>query len=122
MTEYSENLIGKRASLADVVKHYDDFETPAKLHALLTLVAQLRQQGEKVLIWSTFVKTLKLIQQRLLKAGHGTQLIYGDTPTENSTVQEALTREDIIKRFLDRSSGTDVLVANPAASATGSRS
>jgi SNF2 family DNA or RNA helicase len=117
VTEYSENLIGTRASLTDIVKHYDDFETPAKLQTLLTLVAQLRQQGEKVLIWSTFVKTLKLIQQRLLEAGHGTQLIYGDTPTESSTVQEALTREEIITRFLDRSSGIDVLVANPAACA-----
>ena len=117
VTEYNENLIGTRASLTEVIKHYDDFETPAKLQALLTLVARLRQQGEKVLIWSTFVKTLKLIQQRLLEAGHGTQLIYGETPTENSTVQEALTREDIITRFLDRSSGINVLVANPAACA-----
>jgi SNF2 family DNA or RNA helicase len=117
VTEYKENLIGTGVSLAEIVKHYDDFETPAKLQALLTLVARLRQQGEKILIWSTFVKTLKLIQQRLLEAGHGTQLIYGDTPTENSTVQDALTREHIIARFLDRSSGIDVLVANPAACA-----
>lgn len=115
--EYNENLLGTKLSLADLLKHYDDLETPAKLQALLPLVGRLRQEGEKVLIWSNFVKTLKLIRHCLFDAGHGTQLIYGDTPTENSSVHDALTREKIIARFLEPSSGTDVLVANPAACA-----
>jgi SNF2 family DNA or RNA helicase len=115
--EYNEDLLGTKLSLADLIKHYDDLETPAKLQALLPLVSRLRQQGEKVLIWSNFVKTLKLIRHNLLDAGHGTQLIYGDTPTENSSMHDALTREKIIAQFVEPSSGTDVLVANPAACA-----
>lgn len=77
----------------------------------------LREQGEKVLIWSNFVQTLHLIRERLQAAGHGVRLIYGATPTEASSVQEELTREKIIEEFIKIGSGVDVLVANPAACA-----
>lgn len=115
--EYNENLLEGKLSLADTIKHYDDLELPAKLRMLLEIVGQLRKQGEKVVIWSTFVETLKLIRTRLKTAGHGVELIYGDTPTENSSVREELTREKIIAEFVRRSSNVDVLVANPAACA-----
>ncbi len=117
VSEYNENLMDSSLSLADTVKHYDKLESPAKLEALMTLVEDLREQGEKVVVWSNFVETLKLICARLRAAGHGVQLIYGAIPTEFSTTDEELTREKIIAEFVRRSSGTDVLVANPAACA-----
>lgn len=115
--EYNENLLEGKLSLADTIKHYDELESPAKLETLMRLVGQLRLQGEKVVIWSNFVETLKLICARIKALGHGAELIYGATPTENSSVQEELTREKIIAEFVRRSSGLDVLVANPAACA-----
>lgn len=115
--DYSENLLEGEISLADTIKRYDELESPAKLETLLRIVGQLRLQGEKVVIWSNFVETLKLISGRLKALGHGAELIYGATPTENSSVQEELTREKIIAAFVRRSSGLDVLVANPAACA-----
>lgn len=117
VSEYNENLLEGKLSLADTIKHYDDLESPAKLESLMSLVEQLRRQGEKVVVWSNFIETLKLIWRRLKAQGHKAELIYGATPTENSNVQEELTREKIIAAFVRRSSGLDVLVANPAACA-----
>ncbi|MEN6365761.1 MAG: DEAD/DEAH box helicase [Thermoguttaceae bacterium] len=117
VTEYSENLVGDDPSLSDVIKHYDELETPGKIEAILPLVSQLRQHGEKIVIWSNFVRTLKLLRERIAALGHGVQLIYGDTPTENANVRDELTREEIIRTFIDPTGGIDVLVANPAACA-----
>jgi SNF2 family DNA or RNA helicase len=115
--EYNENLLEGNLALADIITHYDELEVPAKLTRLIQLVADLRKQGEKVLIWSNFVRTLKLIRQSLHQAGHGVRLIYGETPTEASSENDELTRETIISEFIRSDSGVDVLVANPAACA-----
>ena len=115
--EYNENLLESNLPLADIITHYDELETPAKLESLLKLVESLRGQGQKVLVWSNFVHTLRLIRERLENSGHGVRLIYGETPTETSTVQDELTREEIIAEFIEPASGVDVLVANPAACA-----
>ena len=115
--EYNENLLEDNLPLADMITHYDELEIPAKLKTLVKLVGKLRKQGEKVLIWSNFVQTLKLIRTSLDKAGHGVRLIYGETPTEAASVQDELTREKIITQFIKLDSGVNVLVANPAACA-----
>lgn len=117
VSEYSEDLLDGQLTLADTIKHYDELESPAKLVKVLALVEQLRHQGEKVVIWSNFVETLKLLRRRIEKAGHRTELIYGETPTEATSVKEELTREKIIADFVSNSSGLNVLVANPAACA-----
>lgn len=117
VSEYSEDLLGGQLTLADTIKHYDELESPAKLEAALALVELLQQQGEKVVIWSNFIETLKLLRRRLADAGHKTELIYGETPTEATSVKEELTREKIIAEFVNGSGGLNVLVANPAACA-----
>jgi len=117
VTEYNENLIGDDVSLSDVIKHYDELEMPAKMGALLPHVRQLLDTGEKIVIWSNFVRTLKLIRDRVSELGHGVRLVYGGTPIESASVPEELTREGIIREFIHPTSGVDVLVANPAACA-----
>ena len=117
VVEYNENLVAENPSLADVIRHYDELEVPAKLIRLTVLVAQLRSAGEKVLIWSNFVQSLKLIRDHLTKQGHEVRLIYGETPTEITSEQDEETREQIIRTFLRQDSAVDVLVANPAACA-----
>jgi len=117
VSEYSEDMLDGQLPLVDTIKHYDELESPGKLEAALALVEQLRQQGEKLVIWSNFVDTLKLLRRRLKDAGHNTELIYGETPTEAVSVKEELTREKIIADFVSNSNGLNVLVANPAACA-----
>jgi SNF2 family DNA or RNA helicase len=117
VTEYKEDLFENNLSLAEVIRHYDELEVPAKLVHLIELVGQLRALGEKVLVWSNFVQSLHLICNHLTEHGHGVRLIYGDTPTETNSEQDEETREQIIRTFLRRNSGVDVLVANPSACA-----
>ncbi len=115
VTDYSENLLEGQLSLADTIKHYDELESPGKLQVTLDLVLHLRKQNEKVVIWSNFVQTLKLLQKRLESAGYRAALIYGETPTEANSENDESSRESIIRKFVDRDSGLDILVANPAA-------
>lgn len=117
VSDYDEALLQDKLSLADLIKHYDELETPAKLDTLVDIVDDLRGRGEKVVIWSNFIQTLKMILRRVRESGHTAELIYGETPTESSSVDEELTREQIIAAFVLPSDGIDILVANPAACA-----
>ena len=47
---------------------------PAKVEKLLEIVDALRGGNEKVVIWSNFVETLKLIKRMMEGAGHGPEL------------------------------------------------
>lgn len=114
--EYSEELI-ETPSLADIIKHYDDLETPAKLGVLLDLINDYCGRGEKVVVWANFIRTLELIVSHLERRGLGVRLIYGATPFENANPDDELTREKIIEQFIDSRSDVSVLVANPAACA-----
>jgi SNF2 family DNA or RNA helicase len=115
--DYNENLLDGNVSLGDRIKHYGELESPAKLKEALSLIEQLQNNNEKVVIWSNFVDTLKLLRNSLVLAGFRTELIFGATPTETTTESQELTREKIISQFVDRTSGLNVLVANPAACA-----
>jgi len=115
--DYSEDLLESNLSLADTIRHYDEIETPAKLEALVALLKELRGPGEKVVVWSTFVRTLELIRDTVQRLGVGVRLIYGGTPFHRASVSEELSREGILREFIRCDSGVDVLVANPAACA-----
>jgi SNF2 family DNA or RNA helicase len=117
LTDYDERLASGKSSLLSTIRKYDELETPAKLDALAQVVINLRRSHEKVVVWSNFVETLKLIRDRLQRLELGVHLIYGATPTEHSNAREEITREQIIAEFLDPRAGIDVLVANPAACA-----
>lgn len=116
--DYNENLIEGDLSLADVIRHYDELETPGKINALLGFLTELRAQGErKVVVWSNFIGSLKNIQRHLKANGYGAELLYGETPIESRSLDDAQTREQIIAAFIEPDSGLDLLVANPAACA-----
>lgn len=117
VTECDEDLVGGDLSLSQVLRHYDELERPGKIEALLPLVQSLVLEGEKVVIWANFVRTLEYLRDAVAACGIGVQLIYGATPTESATVDEELSREEIIRQFVDREGGISVLVANPAACA-----
>lgn len=117
VTHYDEDLLVDNPSLSNTIKHYDELEVPAKLQAAVALVRELRDKGQKVVVWSNFIGTLKLLQASIGGLGYRAELIYGATPTETTAEDDALTRERIIREFKDATSGLDVLIANPAACA-----
>lgn len=118
LDDYDEELFEDDKSIASLIHSYDELEKPGKILGLIELVEELQNHGEKVVIWSNFVKTLKLIQQTVTELGYRAHLIYGDTPLERSNdITDELTRERIIREFVSKESGVDILVANPAACA-----
>ena len=118
LDDYGENLYEDDQSLAKIIHNYDELESPGKLEALITLISELRRDGEKVVIWSNFVKTLELIHKTVSELGYGAHLIYGATPLQKSTdTSDEFTREKYIRDFVSRQSGIDILIANPAACA-----
>ena len=118
LDDYDEDLFGDDKSLASLIHNYDEFEKPAKIEALIEIVTRLRGLGEKIVIWSNFVRTLELIHRTVEGLGFISRLIYGATPVERAEENsDDLTRERIIKEFVSNEGGVDILVANPAACA-----
>ena len=117
VTEYNENLIGEDLSLAEVIKHYDELETPTKVEVLLHLVKDFVAGSQKVVVWSNFVHTLEHLRDLISASGIGVRLIYGATPIQKADIDDEMTREEIIREFVDPASSVSVLIANPAACA-----
>jgi SNF2 family DNA or RNA helicase len=116
---YTESFIDD-SDLKIKIQKYDELEIPGKLKALTDIVLRLRGENKKILIWSNFIGTLKLIKSHLTSLGEGCELIYGKTPIrkeDNFEIDEEKTREDIRDEFMDINSGLNILIANPAACA-----
>jgi len=112
---YDEDLIHGDSELIKIITDYENLEVPAKLEYLIKLVSELQQQRQKVVIWSHFIGTLKLIKRHLISTGYKCKLIYGETPIEQTSFDEEETREKIRNEFTNPNSGLDILIANPAA-------
>lgn len=85
-----------------------------KLKYLLKKTRQLAREGHKVLIWSSFVRNVEYIAERL--ADFGTVYIHGGVDAGDEDDDE--TREGKIKLFHDNPN-VRVMVANPAAASEG---
>jgi SNF2 family DNA or RNA helicase len=113
---YDETILND-SDLASIITNYDNLEKPSKLLYLEKLVRLLRKESQKILIWSNFVGSLEMIRNHLKDNGMNCEIIYGKTPIESTSVDDENTREAIRDRFVDNSSGLDILIANPAACA-----
>ena len=82
---------------------------------LVELLQTLNQEGEKVVIWATFVRTLQRIKRECDSTNLESRIIYGGTPLEDGMEEDS--RETIIEAFKSAESGLDILIANPAACA-----
>ncbi len=115
LENYPETLVDEGSDVFEVIRDYDGLEKPAKLEYLSELIQDLQRNNQKVVIWSNFIGTLKLIHSLLTQSGIYCKLIFGQTPIEQTSVEEEETREKIRNEFVDPESGLDVLIANPAA-------
>ena len=113
-TEF-ESLSFKDSKIGEMIRDYDQLETPNKINELLKIVKDLNQSGEKVIIWSSFVNTIKLISRRLHQEDIQNEGIYGEIPFLDHPYKEIKSRTKIKNIFLDPNSGLDVIIANPAA-------
>lgn len=106
--------IPQGSELADLLRRYNEFETPAKFQTLARLVKENAEQGRKTLVWSNFVRNLELLKGMLSTYRPG--LIHGRVPQVAPAGQ--VSRETEIARFRQDSECL-VLLANPAAMSEG---
>lgn len=86
-----------------------DQRTPAKQKELDAVLEELvEENGRKVIIWSYYVKTIRQLVERYRE--YGAVALFGDVATDE--------RQTIADRF-QQEPAVQVLIANPAAAATG---
>lgn len=108
--------IPENASLHELISDYASYETPAKFIQLAALVQRLREEDQKVLIWSNFVRNLETLERLL--ARYEPSIVHGGIPSDVSQPTAPRTREAEIERFRT-SDNCGVLLANPAAMGEG---
>lgn len=114
---YNEGLLDDLADLKTIIRQYDKLEVPAKIEFLLKKLKELKKQKLKVVIWSNFIGTIRLIEKHITDQKLKCKIIYGNTPIEGTNISDEETREKIRDEFVNLTSGLDILVANPAACA-----
>lgn len=103
--------------LMDLLGAYNKYETPWKYDRVLSIVKDAATRGEKVLIWSNFVRNLKALSRHL--GEFNPAMVHGGVPSVDEVISAPfLTREKELERFKHDSS-CSVLLANPAACGEG---
>ena len=102
--------------LIDLLTSYNRHETPWKYEKLAQIVSAAAARGEKVLIWSSFVRNLKALSRYL--GEYSPSIVHGGVPSEDTNASGGVTREAELRRFRSDPNCT-VLLANPAACGEG---
>lgn len=102
--------------LTQLLDRYAEYEDPWKYVKVEEIVADAHARGEKVLVWSSFVRNLKMLERRLKR--YQPALVHGGVPSDESLPAEVVTREREFDRFR-HDPGCSVLLANPAACGEG---
>jgi SNF2 family DNA or RNA helicase len=90
------------------------YETPPKFIEAKNIVTELINQGEKIIIWCCFTKTIYSLSKYLLHNGIQNKILFGATPIEkdNGNDLDEETREKIIRDFHKKDSDFKVIIAN----------
>ena len=102
--------------LGELLAEYGRYETPAKFRKLGELIKNNADVGRKTLVWSYFVRNLKLLRRDL--ARYNPAMIHGGVFSEVTNPRADPSREAEIARFRE-DPDCRVLLANPAAMAEG---
>ena len=72
--------------------------------------------NEKVVIWSNFIGSIKLIEKAIKKMNIYCSKIIGQTPAiSDKAIQDMYLRKEIVQEFNDPNGCIQVIIANPAA-------
>lgn len=104
------------ASVAELLARYNSFEIPWKYREVATIVADAASRGEKVLIWTNFVRNIRMLSRTL--AEFNPAAVHGGVPSAESAGPGDVTRDMEFNRFR-HDDACSVLLANPAACGEG---
>lgn len=99
--------------VSEIIGRYSEYETPAKFEAAVELAKQLVEAGEKVVIWSSFVHNLTMLEASL--NAYAPLVVHGQVPRDASEDMD-FNRERLIEQF-KTNDGHPILIANPGACA-----
>lgn len=102
--------------LAELLARYCEYETPWKYARIKEIVVDAASRGQKVLVWSTFVRNLKALARELEEFQPA--MVHGGVLPEDSAPLGATSRETELNRFR-HDPDCSVLLANPAAAGEG---
>jgi SNF2 family DNA or RNA helicase len=102
--------------LTQLLQRYREHEVPWKYQKIIELVEESDSRDEKVLIWSTFVRNLKLLAGYL--ESFEPAVVHGGVPPEDGAPPGVVTRDAELDRFR-WDPNCRVLLANPAACGEG---
>ena len=103
--------------LSELLSRYSEFETPWKYQETIRLVSEAASKGDKILIWSSFVRNIRHLEKLLVEWNPA--VVHGGVPPRDGASQSATRiREDELDRFKN-DSDCAVLLANPAACGEG---
>lgn len=118
LTQYSEEfevppLTTDGTSLVELIEKYSQYEVPAKFEVAINLVKKLLSEGKKVLLWTTFIHNIKMLENSLKGINYYT--IHGAIPRDDKEDEE-FNREKQIREF-KMTDKPSLMIANPAACA-----
>ena len=103
-------------SVTELLARYSSFETPWKYREVTSIVADAASRGEKVLVWTNFVRNIRMLSRLL--AEFNPAAVHGGVPSDESARPGDVTRDMEFNRFRHDDDCT-VLLANPAACGEG---
>jgi hypothetical protein len=103
-------------SISALLESYKEYERPWKYSYVLKAVSEAAARGEKVLVWTTFVRNIRALTHELREFNPA--VVHGGVPPEDSAGPGSLTREAELERFRN-DPNCSVLLANPAAAGEG---
>ncbi len=111
------SVIDDHSIMNEIMTFYDG-TIPSKFKECLNLVRRLIDNGEKVVIWTIFIKNIESLQEYLNSNGIQCRILYGATPVAEGSMEDdaySRTREGIVKEFNNPDSKFKVIIANPFA-------
>jgi len=113
----SSELYIDDSEIINKILNYTELEkVPSKFKMVRKIVSKLVNKGEKVVLWGTFISSIKQLQKHLKDYGIASELLIGEVPVERDDLPEnIITREKIIRDFHKPDSPFKVIIANPFA-------
>lgn len=112
----NELYIDDSAIIEKILRYKELENVPSKFERIKDIVTELVAKGEKVILWGTFILSIKQLQEYLAEYGIASKLLIGEVPVERDDLpDDVLTREKVIRDFHDPNSPFSVIIANPFA-------